>query len=69
MNNKPLEIPDYGLVRERIVFAIRILAVLLAMGFSMPGCGSLFQKDKDLKKYKIQEEQYTPYKLKNSIEG
>ena len=42
---------------------------LLVMIFCMQGCGVLFQKDKALREYQLQEEQYTPYKLKNSIEG
>jgi hypothetical protein len=33
------------------------------------GCATLFQKDKELKEYQRDEEQYKPYKLKNTIEG
>jgi hypothetical protein len=39
------------------------------LSLSLSACGSLFQRDKDLKKFQMQEEQYKPYKLKNSIEG
>ncbi len=42
---------------------------LLVMIFCMQGCGVLFQRDKALREYQLQEEQYKPYKLKNSIEG
>jgi len=42
---------------------------LLVMMFCMQGCGALFQKDKALREYQLQEEQYKPYKMKNSIEG
>lgn len=34
-----------------------------------PGCATLFQKDKELKEYQRDEEQYQPYKLKNTIGG
>ena len=33
------------------------------------GRATLFQKDKELKEYQRDEEQYQPYKLKNTIEG
>ena len=51
------------------MFSIRLIAVVLLISCSLPGCGSLFQRDKDLKKFQMQEEQYKPYKLKNNIEG
>jgi len=35
----------------------------------MQGCGAIFQKDKALREFQLQEEQYKPYKLQNSIEG
>jgi hypothetical protein len=35
----------------------------------LTGCGTLLQKDKDLKEYQRDEELYQPYKLKNTIEG
>ena len=44
-------------------------AGLMVTAVFMPGCGTLFQKDKALKEYQINEEQYSPYKIKNTIDG
>jgi hypothetical protein len=43
--------------------------MLLCLLFVSQGCGTLFQKDKDLKEYQHDEEQYQPYKLQNTIDG
>ena len=43
--------------------------MLLCLLFVPQGCGTLFQKDKDLKEYQYDEEQYRPYKLQNTIDG
>lgn len=58
-----------ALFGELCMISIRLCAVVVVMSLSMAGCGSLFQKDKALKQYQMQEQQYKPYKLQNSIEG
>ena len=47
----------------------RFCIMLLCLLFVSQGCGTLFQKDKDLKEYQYDEEQYQPYKLQNTIDG
>ena len=47
----------------------RFCIMLLCLFLVSQGCGTLFQKDKDLKEYQYDEEQYQPYKLQNTIDG
>lgn len=49
--------------------SLRSYAIIVVLSFSLSACGSLFQRDRALKQYQIQEAQYAPYKSKNSIEG
>ena len=46
-------------------FSILLVCVLIVI----QGCGTLFQKDKDLKEFQHDEAQYQPYKVTNTIEG
>ena len=50
---------------RKYCFCIVLTLVLIVSS----GCATLLQKDKDLKEYQHDEEQFQPYKLKNTIEG
>ncbi len=47
----------------------RFCIIFLCLFLVLQGCATLLQKDKDLKEYQRDEEQYQPYKLKNTIDG
>jgi len=47
----------------------RFCIMFLCLLFASQSCGTLLQKDKDLKEYQYDEEQYQPYKLQNTIDG
>jgi outer membrane protein assembly factor BamD (BamD/ComL family) len=49
---------------KKCAYSIAIASLLF-----LYSCGVLIHKDRDLSEYKIHEEQYQPYKLKNTIEG
>ncbi|MCX5887653.1 MAG: hypothetical protein NT096_17375, partial [Proteobacteria bacterium] len=43
--------------------------IVMSSFLFLQGCGVLFLRDEEDKDYKIQKEQYEPYRLQNTIEG
>ncbi|TNF54680.1 hypothetical protein EP227_03895, partial [bacterium] len=58
------------MVNEEIAMFMKCTySIIIASLLFMNSCNIFISKDRDLREYKIHEEQYQPYKLKNTIEG